>query len=291
MTAEATTPAPGAVPAIGGSLVEIRPGRVLSVAARPGTGRPETTIFFCHGGGGNKEHWRFLWAACIAVGYGVVAWDALGHGASPRTRSRDDYGGAPMLADYRSMVARYRTARTVLVGHSFGARQTLVYLDELARQGRLAEVERAVLVASAPVELHERSGGIARLFTVLPLPVLSLLRPILSRGFRKRGWHPDTDPALVAGEERMASSNSMFVLRAMLTQPAALSIARLAALDLPVLVLGGERDGIVPRAVTDAIAAGLPRATLRIVTGAAHQIMMEQAVETGRAMLEFIDGR
>ena len=282
---------PGAAAAIGGSLIEIRPGRVLSVAARPGIGRAETTIFFCHGGGGNKEHWRFLWAACVAAGHGVVAWDALGHGTSPRTRSRADYAGGPMLADYAAMVARYRTARTILVGHSFGARQTLVYLDELARQGRLGEVERAVLVASAPVELHDGGGGVAWLFKTLPLPVLSLLRPVLSRGFRKRGWHPDTDPALVAGEERVASGNSMFVLRAMLTQPAALSMARLSALDLPVLVLGGDRDGIVPQAVTEAIAAGLPRATLRIVTGAAHQIMMERPEETGRAMLEFIDGR
>ena len=282
---------PEAVAAIGGSLVEIRPGRVLSVASRPGGGRAETTIFFCHGGGGNKEHWRFLWAACVAAGYGVVAWDALGHGASPRTWSRADYGSAPMLSDYRAVVARYRTARTVLVGHSFGARQTLVYLDELARQGRLGEVERAVLVASAPVELQERGAGLARLFNILPLPVLSLLRPILSRGFRKRGWHPDTDPALVAGEERVASRNSMFVLRAMLTQPAALSMARLAALDLPVLVLGGDADRIVPQAVTDAIAAELPRATRRIVTGAAHQIMLERPDETGRAMLEFIGGR
>ncbi len=277
--------------AIGGSPVEIRPGRVLSVAARAGTGRAETTIFFCHGGGGNKEHWRFLWAACVAAGYGVVAWDALGHGASPRPRSPAAYGGVPMLADYAAVVARYRTARTVLVGHSFGGRQTLLYLDELARQGRLAEVERAVLVASAPVELQQRSAGVARLFRIAPLPVLSLLRPILSRGFRKRGWHPDTDPALVAGEEQVASGNSMFVLRAMLTQSATLSMARLAALDLPVLVLGGAADGIVPRATTDALAAALPRATRRIVTGAAHQIMMEQPEETGRTMLAFIDGR
>ncbi len=218
------------------------------------------------------------------------AWDALGHGASPRTRSPADYGSVPMLADYRAVVARYRTARTVLVGHSFGARQTLVYLDELARQGRLREVEHAVLVASAPIELNERSGGLARLFTILPLPVLWLLRPVLSRGFRRRGWHPDTDAALVAGEERVARRNSMFVLRAMLTHPSALSMARLSALDLPVLVLGGDRDGIVPQAVTEAIAAVLPRATLRIVTGAAHQIMMERPEETGRALLEFIDG-
>ncbi len=291
MIASAAMPAAGVVAAIGGSPVEIRPGRVLSVATHPGAGRAEATIFFCHGGGGNKEHWRFLWAAGIAAGYGVVAWDALGHGASPRPRSRADYGSAPMLADYRAVVARYRTARTILVGHSFGGRQTLLYLDELARQGRLGEVERAVLVASAPVELHEGGGGVAWLFKKLPLPVLSLLRPILSRGFRKRGWHPDTDPALVAGEEQVASGNSMFVLRAMLTQSAALSMARLAALDLPVLVLCGAADGIVPQVVTDAIARALPRATRRIVAGAAHQIMMEQPDETGRAMLEFIDGR
>ncbi len=289
--ATAPMPAPGAVAAIGGSPVEIRPGRVLSVATRTGAGRAESTIFFCHGGGGNKEHWRFLWDACVAAGYGVVAWDALGHGASPRPRARAAYGGASMLADYRAVVARYRTARTILVGHSFGGRQTLLYLDELARQGRLGEVERAVLVASAPVELHERGGGVAWLFKTLPLPVLSLLRPILSRGFRKRGWHRDTDPALVAGEEQVASGNSMFVLRAMLTQSEALSMGRLAALDLPVLVLGGAADGIVPQAVTDAIAAGLPRATLRIMAGAAHQIMMEQPDDTARAMLEFIGRR
>ena len=276
------------VPAIGGSLVELRPGRTLNIAARPGTG--DVTVFFCHGGGGNKEHWRFAWDALGAAGYGLVAWDGLGHGTSPRPRDTAAYSGTASLADYAAVVARYRTARTVLVGHSFGARQTLVYLDDLARQERLGEIDRAVLVAPAPILPPGTGVGIVRVINALPMPVLSLLRPVLSRGFRKRAWHPDTDPATVAGEERMASRNSLFAIRAVLTQPAPLPIERLAGLDLPVLVIGGEADGIVSRAATGAIVAALPRATLLVMAGAAHQVMMEQPDRTSRAIREFVDG-
>ena len=66
---------------VAGTPVELRPGRTLSVAVHEAPG--DTTVFLCHGSGGNKNQWRNQWLALTAAGHRVVAWDFPGHGESP----------------------------------------------------------------------------------------------------------------------------------------------------------------------------------------------------------------
>ncbi|HJR28155.1 alpha/beta hydrolase [Pseudomonas citri] len=77
------------LPQVQGELLEIHPGRRLSVAHWPGTYQADTVVFFGHGGGRHKDQWRELWRSLAEQGYSLVVWDLLGHGDSEKaTRAR-----------------------------------------------------------------------------------------------------------------------------------------------------------------------------------------------------------
>lgn len=268
---------------LGGALREARPGRQLHVATRD-VGA-DTTLFLIHGGGGNKEQWRFQWRALQDSGCNLVAWDALGHGASPRPHDPSCYHGGELLEDARALFGRHATARNLVVAHSYGARITLALaLDPPPG----VAIDGLVLVGPAPIGRLGTGRLFGGLLGRLPLPLLELARPLLARGFARRAWHPDADPALVRAEQRATRGNRLSMMQAMLAQPPAVAADRLATLRMPITVLGGEQDGIVPIRTVAELVGLLPGAELLRIDRCGHQVMLEQPdATTGaiRAML------
>jgi pimeloyl-ACP methyl ester carboxylesterase len=261
-------------------LREIRPGRVISVSHAPGHPDSRLTIFLCHGAGGNKNQWRFLWQPLAAAGHRLVAWDCYGHGASPQPRRRAAYAGAALVEDYRAVFESYATSRNLLVGHSYGTRLTLAVLADLTRIDRLDRVAGALLLGP-PAPAMELGGGP---MAYLPAFVLEWLRPRLAEGFRRLAWHPDCDPALIDYEEAATQRNSLFMMKALTTQAAILDPARLAALALPVTILAGEADRLTPPSGAELLAAALPQAELQVIARSGHQIMLEQPAAVLRVL-------
>jgi pimeloyl-ACP methyl ester carboxylesterase len=64
---------------------------------------------------------------------------------------------------------------------------------------------------------------------------------------------------------------------------------RLARATVPALVLWGEQDRLVPIAHAHAYAAGLPKARLAVIPGAAHYPNVEQPERFAAELLSFID--
>lgn len=264
---------------LGGTLEEIRPGRRLHVAVRDRGA--DTTLFFVHGGGGNKEQWRFQWRLENA-GCNLVAWDAIGHGRSPRPRDLAAYDGAELVADARAVLERYKTVRSILVAHSYGARVALALL----LQG--VPIDGLVLLGPAPIGQLSGRRLIGGLLGRLPLPLLELARPLLAREFRRRAWHPDADPGLIRTEQRATRGNRLSMMQALLSNAPVVDPDRLRALRLPILVLAGEQDGIVPPDAVAGLVARLPGAELRMVARCGHQVMLERPQETDRAIRDII---
>lgn len=258
-----------AVETVTGELVEIRPGRRISLAVAEGS---DATVFLCHGGGGNKDQWRNQWKALTAAGVRVVAWDNVGHGSSPQPAVRALYRGEEFVADLAELVARYGEGQIVLAGHSYGTRQILSLLALYARTRELGRISSAVLYAPPPASGSLGVGPIAW----LPPLILEWLRPTLSRRFRELAWHPDTDPALIDYEESLTRRNSLYMTQALLTQAVHVSDEDLARLDLPITILAGAEDQLTPPAFAKTLAASLPQATLEVIERSGHQIMIEQ---------------
>lgn len=273
-------------PSIAGAMrrVEIRPGRRLAIACRRGTTDADTVVFLCHGAGGNLQQWRFLWRELAARGLTLVAWDLLGHGGSARPLAASRYAGEELVADYLAVIERHRGPRNVLVGHSYGSGLTLTVLARLARDDRLAEVDRAILLGARL--FRERPPLLAR-----PLPWLWLIRSRLERDFRAAAWHRRADPALVDHEERIARRNSLHVFKSLFAAPSWITPAQLAQLRLPVMVVAGDADGITPPQAAEPLVAGLPEARLQVIERCGHQIMLEQPEALAALVLPFIQAR
>ena len=277
------SPVPNA-PIVEGRPVEIRPGRTVSLAVHDGDSG--TAVFLCHGAGGNKNQWRNQWRLLTGLGHRVIAWDFAGHGQSDKPRKASVYDGREFLADYLAVVERHGAARNILIGHSYGARLTLGVLLALQAQGRLERVERAILLGAPPPIPTLGLGPIA----TWPLWLLILMRPMINANFVKLAWDPTADPALVRYEDAATKSNTLFMMKALLTQSAPLDAAALARLSLPVLVLAGDHDGVTPPAGGKMVADALPDARFEVLENCGHQIMLEQPARTNALIQDFIGG-
>ncbi len=267
-----------------GRPTEIRPGRTVSLAVHEGAGADGAAVFLCHGAGGNKNQWRNQWRLFTDLGWRVVAWDFAGHGESASPREAAVYDGQALVADYLALIERFGARRNILVGHSYGARLTLCVLAALKAEGRLGRIERAILLGAPPPIPTLGLGPIAE----WPLWRLILMRPVINRGFLALAWDKSADPALVRFEDRAARRNRLFMMKALLTRTAPLEAAALKGLDLPVLILAGEHDGITPPAGGQALAELLPEARVELIADCGHQIMLERPARTNALIRAFV---
>lgn len=254
-------------PLVRGQLLDIRPGRRLSIAHQVGTTEPDTVVFFCHGAGGNKDQWRLQWQALKAQGYSLVAWDLLGHGDSARPRDEHAYAWAELVADYLAILQRYGGARNLIVAHSFGTGLSLSAL--LARPA--VPVAAALLLGT---QLHRPAAGGGLM--ALPAWILEWLRPVLAKGFRERAWHASADPALVAYEEQLTEHNRLSMFKALTKNADWPAAAQIPSLLLPVSVLAGDSDGLTPASGGQALAGQLPNADFQVLEACGHQLMLEK---------------
>lgn len=234
---------------------------------------PETLLFL-HGWGGSKELWWNTLARLAGTHHGV-ALDLPGTGGTPLPP------GLRTMPDMARWVARtcdrLGLARVTLVGHSLGgnlAAQVALDFPALARRLVLvdAALDPAALPARARWPLHGRLG----------LPALRLMRlaslPMAAAG--RRAPHDRTLSFWRAYARRthwytQANRDDRALqcqLQALTDNP--LPPARLSALRLPLLILHGARDAVVPVAGARALANALPGAAL-IVFPAAHHCPMD----------------
>ena len=76
-------------------------------------------------------------------------------------------------------------------------------------------------------------------------------------------------------------------LEAMRDRPSA--VALLASIAVPTLVLHGSDDQLIPLAEARAMAEAIPGAQLAVIPGAGHLAPVEQPVNSGRVIREFLD--
>ena len=247
------------------------------------------SLLFAGGRGDFIEKYLEAYGHWQARGWNVTAFDWRGQG-----RSRGDIRGGnllsfdPLIDDLAALIAHWRADRPapyVAVGHSMGGHLLLRTLIE-----RKPDLDAAVLVApmirvnSAP--LSPSVAPVVTDFMCLvgwrDVPVFkappSLSRPGSKRQYLLTGsteryvdelWWWEQEPGFNLG------GPSWGWMRAAYRSSAAFTPEKLATVDLPVLLLGTERDRLVsPEAIRSA-AAALPRAELVMYPDAGHEILRE----------------
>jgi len=254
------------------------PGKFVTAAGVPvhyvmdGEGRP---VIYIHGAKGSVYDLLLSIGDRLAERYTAVAFDRPGSGFSGR--SAQD-GGSPQAqaAVLRAAAAALGLRRPILVGHSFGAAVALAWaLDAPREVAAVVTLSGYVLPLGGPppwVVALMRSP--TNLRAVGRLGRSRLGRPLVDSALR-RAFFPAPPPrayariapALALDEARLMSDgddrkSAEAGLRSL--QP------RYARLDMPVVIVVGEQDRIVPPSTSGQLHALLPHAEIVRLPAAGH---------------------
>jgi len=222
-------------------------------------------------------------AARLAPRCRVLAVDLRGHGESGGARR--SFAAQDLAEDLLAVLDAAGVTRALLVGTSLGA--TAAALLTLAHPGRV----RGLVLMSATSQAASmadrlRFAALAAVIRALgPGPVLpAILAQLL--GARYRAQEP-AGAAQVAAEIRATARGDLArAIAAWVGRPAL--GARLAEIEVPTRVVVGDEDTACPRARGEALAAGLPHATLHVVRGAGHSLQLERPDEVAGLIEEFL---
>lgn len=240
-----------------------------------GAGRP---LVLLHGLGASSGDWEFQ-VPEFARHFQVVVPDFRGHGASDRA---GDYSVQRFADDTWQLLDRLKLRAPVLVGHSMGG--AVAMQMALDRPGAVPK-----LVLSNTLPSFRTDTAAKRLMLWTRLVMMSVLGPRKLAEIMTQRLYPRADQAaLRAKVARRNATNDRNVYLASIRALTQWSVReRLAALDLPVLVLASEHDYFGGTEVERFVAA-LPDARLRLFPGARHGLPLEMPEAFNRVVLEFL---
>ncbi len=288
-------------------LVEIRPGRHVAVHHRPSsTSKPLPRIFFVHGSCASMLQFEELVSHFAAAGHEVVTYDFVGCGRSPKPRDWYAYAFAELRADLAAIIARYgpetevrggwpfagpQVKKNLLVCHSAGCALALGIVAGSPTDPP-ATIDGLVLMGAS---FHPAGFQVPSLF-YYPALLLGWMQPKLSAGFEALALHERTRSAATPARQQVLqlaqevnASNPPYMFKAYYRQvvlPTADEV-RAAGAKVPIALVVGDSDKLVPRTSTEALRALLPAETpIHEVGEASHQHMQEDP----QACVAIIDG-
>lgn len=243
------------------------------------------TILLIHGFPLAGEMWRPQLDALALHGWRGVAPDLPGFG-----KNRGTLPAAPTMDAYAdglmAILDEQQVARAVVAGMSMGG---YILLDLLERFPE--RVAAAVFVATR-AEADDPAGKKRR--TALAAAARAGHTAEVIGGFDEVLFAPgtvQTKPELLVRVRRWMEQASpeglAAALLAMRDRPD--YTARLAAFDLPTLVVGGSADQLLGPAPYRALLAGLPRVEGCLLEGAGHLLNQEEPQAFNRCLLGFLD--
>ena len=251
-------------------LVDLPSGRVRY--AKRGEG--DAAIVLIHGLGGDLDNWLFNIDA-LAAEANVYALDLPGHGQSSKNIADPTlHGLAQALIAFMDEVG---IDHAHLVGHSLGgAIATSVALDRPERVTALTLIAPAGLGPEIAGEFVEGFISETRARKLRPVLEMLVADPgLVTADMVEEVLKFKRLDGAIAGLRTVADANfSGGQQRVSLRE-------RLREIDLPVQVLWGEADRVLPAAHAD----GLPESIAVVrVSGAGHIVHMERAAEVNEAI-------
>ena len=253
---------------------ETAAGRIRYTVQGEGEGEGEgaETVLLIHGFGGDLDNWLFNLDA-LAAGATVVAFDLPGHGPAPAPIPNPSVPGlAVAVLDFMD-AAGVEAAH--LVGHSLGGAVALA-IAAAAAAGAPRRARSVTLVCPAGLGPEVNRGYIDGFVSSASR---RQLKPVLENLFADPGL---VNRSLVDGVLRYKRLDGVTEALAALAEGVFPGGAQrwvepgaIDGIGVPVLVVWGAEDRIVPAAHAEAAAAA--GATVEIVEGAGHMVQMEAA--------------
>lgn len=236
-------------------------------------------VLLVHGFGGDLYNWLFNQEA-LAVNHPVYAVDLPGHGGSQK--SVGDGAVSSLAKTVRDFLDALSVGRAHLVGHSLGGAVALSLALDRPRM-----VQSLTLISPVGLGTEINAGFISGL---IEADRRKDMKPVLQQLF--------SDPELVSREmvmnvlqaKRIDGAVECLRMIAQGCFPGGRQEGdlrgRLSELTMPVQVVWGREDRIIP----SAHAAGLPTTVaVRVLGPAGHMVHMERARAVNELLQQFID--
>lgn len=270
------------------------PSRPISLhTERHGSGGPP--LLLIHGFGASGFSWRF-WVPELARSHDVWVADLKGFGASPKPRD-----GRYSPHDHAELVLELILAEGLddltLIGHSLGGGVSLLVALRLLDAGALGRLRSLVLVSGAayrqPLPPFVSAAGKPALGSLLLalLPIRALVRRVLWAIVHDRRSVTEEMVRGYAGplSGRDARYGLLATARAIIPPDVSELTRRFPELDLPVHLLWGDDDRVVPPWVGERLQADLPKATLHTLPRCGHLPAEEHPQESLASVTRFLD--
>ncbi|RAZ89633.1 alpha/beta hydrolase [Mesorhizobium hawassense] len=255
-----------------------------------GTGQP---IVFHHGWPLSSDDWDAQMLFFLAQGYRVIAHDRRGHGRSSQTDTGNEMD--TYAADVAALAAHLDLKNAIHVGHSTGGGEVARYVAQYGSGGRVA---KAVLIGAVPpimLKTPANPGGLpievfdgfraaqaanrAQFFRDVPAgPFYGFNRPgaVVSQGVVDNWWRQGMMGGTKAHYDCIkAFSETDFT-------------EDLKKIDVPVLVMHGDDDQIVPIADSALLSIKLlKKGELKVYKGFPHGMATTHADVINADLLAF----
>jgi pimeloyl-ACP methyl ester carboxylesterase len=275
-----------------------------------GTTQNEPPIVFVHGLGGSHLNWCPL-GPRLAAGRRAVALDLHGFGLTPGLRANSTVQANARLLD--RWIQTVVGEPVILVGNSMGG--LISILETTANPSRILGV--VLLDPALPLPPQKPDWQVSGQFLLYATPGLgefavaklmasvdpeTAVQQLVQLCFADPSR---ADPEMIRAEVALATKRhpatpAQATARARIFLAAARSLLRvlsrrrryakiMAGIDVPVLLIGGEDDRLVPVAAMRQAAARNPRWESVILPGVGHTPMLEVPDDTGAVIRDWLD--
>ncbi|MGE4570441.1 MAG: alpha/beta hydrolase [Gammaproteobacteria bacterium] len=242
--------------------------RAISIGEGP-------TVILAHGYGSTLQEWNVVWDLAQKEEYRVIAFDLRGHGKS--TIGSDGIGSQQMAGDYKAVLEYFDVHDGLLVGHSLGGFLVIVLLLTHS-QTSVERLKGVVLFASMAGNVLKGS------------PQTRILSPLIKWGIPQKlmasntyGWILGASffgntpiPAAIKVLKQIFPAqhhNKLIPITEALAKEDYYS--RLQEIQLPCVVICGEKDNTTPAWHSEALGKGIPNARNVWVEGKGHMLNWE----------------
>ena len=247
-----------------------------------GEGKPP--MLFIHGGSAHAHWWDFV-APAFVDDFHVLALDQRGHGESEWPREWQ-YSSLDYVSDLEQIIDKWKFGPPVLVGHSMGAHNVLVYAS------RNSDKLRAMIAIDTPPDYSRHAVEFLRAYAEKPPRRFESLEEAV-RSFKVLPRETLARPEILAHVARHTyrkledgSWTHKLDRRTLIREPLEVW-DQLPQIRCPALIIKVTKSPVLNIDAARRMVAMLPKGSLAEIGNSFHHVMFDNPVALMAALREF----
>lgn len=276
---------------VAGTFADLHDRRI-AYTEYPGEG---PVLLLIHGIGGSQADWTAVRTRLAESGHHVVSVDLPGHGAS--ARDRGDYSLGAMASVIRDLLDHLGHEKAVLVGHSLGGGIALQFIYQFPGRchGLVLDCSGGLGTETPPWLRAATLPGAQTVFAVIGSKATANTLLWTTRQLSRIGVEPQSiNPQMVEKLSEFGDPDTRDAFLSTLRSVVDISGQRVTALGklkalngMPVLMIWGARDPVIPLKHGEHAASIIPNSELVVFPRIGHEPHVEDPDRFAQLLRDF----